>query len=407
MSADKSTVTLIYRKTGLAAPLFVAGSFTNPAWECQEMHSLANESGEHRFTIQVPVEPGKEYRYCFRTSDDGSWFVDERGSTGVYFAPDLSAAEGALIDPASTALNSLGQNCNILKVPVTIKTGDELCLYPVEAEQKSSLAAADESKATLNSASASIPANKSLDIAKEGVARSGTPIKQVAAVAAEVADTAAKLDGPSLKPSSLMALRNDVHTDPAIEEQIDTPLFAHESFGNYEFTENEIDQNDDMGTGQRSSSLPSNGGGSVGDIVDDVDIDDPTLEKFPSDKESVLDTLRKIQSSTEERRVSQDEGQHSALAVSMRTSIDSSEEYDFSPSPSSRQREDRISRSSFSCPRSAASLGCIAEEPKTGEDASFSLKDGKHDESQTASTNASGTKSTDAGGSLTVNTVKA
>ncbi|KAG6284051.1 hypothetical protein E4U48_000030 [Claviceps purpurea] len=405
MSADKSTVTLIYQKTGLAAPLFVGGSFTNPAWECQEMHSVANESGEHRFTIQVPVEPGKEYRYRFRASGDDSWFVDERRSTGMYFAPDIPT--GVLIDPASTALNSLGQNCNILRVPVTIKTGDELCLYPVEAEQTSSLAATDENQATLISASASIPTNKSLNTAKEGVPRSGTPIKQVAAVAAEVADTAAKLDGPSLKPSSLMALRNDVHTDPAIEEQIDTPLFAHESFGNYEFIEHEIDHNDDMGTGQRSSSLPSIGGGSVGDIVDDVDIDDPTLEKFPSDKESVLDTLRKIQSSTEERIVSQDEGQHSALAVSMRTSIDSSEEYDFSPSPSSRQREGRISRSSFGRPRSAASLGCIAEEPKTGEDASSSLKDGKRDESQPASSNASGTNSTDAGGSLVVNTVKA
>ncbi|KAG6059760.1 hypothetical protein E4U17_005677 [Claviceps sp. LM77 group G4] len=386
MSADQSTVTLIYRKTGLAAPLFVAGSFTNPAWECQEMHSVANESGEHRFTVQVPVEPGKEYRYRFRASGDDSWFVDER---------------------RSTTLNSLGQNCNTLRVPVTIKTGDELYLYPVEAEQNNSLVAADESQATLNSESASIPTNKSLNTAKEGVPRSGTPIKQVAAVAAEVADTAATLDGPSLEPSSLMAFRNDVHTDPAIEEQIDTPLFAHESFGNYEFIEHEVDQNDDMETGQRSSSLPSNGGGSVGDIVDDVDIDDPTLEKFPSDKESVLDTLRKIQSSTEGRRVSQDEGQHSALAVSMRTSIDSSEEYDFSPSPSSRQREDRISRSSFGRPRSAASLGCIAEEPKTGEDASSSLKDGKRDESQTASSNASGTNSTDAGGSLAVNTVKA
>ncbi|KAG6073754.1 hypothetical protein E4U16_004434 [Claviceps sp. LM84 group G4] len=395
MSADQSTVTLIYRKTGLAAPLFVAGSFTNPAWECQEMHSVANESGEHRFTVQVPVEPGKEYRYRFRASGDDSWFVDERRSTR------------ALIDLALTALNSLGQNCNTLRVPVTIKTGDELYLYPVEAEQNNSLVAADESQATLNSESASIPTNKSLNTAKEGVPRSGTPIKQVAAVAAEVADTAATLDGPSLEPSSLMAFRNDVHTDPAIEEQIDTPLFAHESFGNYEFIEHEVDQNDDMETGQRSSSLPSNGGGSVGDIVDDVDIDDPTLEKFPSDKESVLDTLRKIQSSTEGRRVSQDEGQHSALAVSMRTSIDSSEEYDFSPSPSSRQREDRISRSSFGRPRSAASLGCIAEEPKTGEDASSSLKDGKRDESQTASSNASGTNSTDAGGSLAVNTVKA
>ncbi|KAG5918747.1 hypothetical protein E4U61_001487 [Claviceps capensis] len=407
MSADKSTVTLIYRKTGLAAPLFVAGSFTNPAWECQEMHSVANESGDHRFTIQVPVEPGKEYRYRFRASDDDSWFVDERRSTGVYFTLTYPPPKEHSLTLHQTALNSLGLNCNILRVPVTIKTGDELCLYPVEAEQTSSLAAADESRATLNSASASIPTNKSLNTAKEGVPRSGTPIKQVAAVAAEVADTAANLDGPSLKPSSLMALRNDVHTDPAIEEQIDTPLFAHESFGNYEFIEHEIDHNDDMGTGQRSSSLPSNGGGSVGDIVDDVDIDDPTLEKFPSDKESVLDTLRKIQSSTEERRVSQDEGQHSALAVSMRTSVDSSEEYDFSPSPSSRQREDRISRSSFGRPRSAASLGCIAEEPKTGEDASSSLKDGKRDESQTASSNASGTNSTDAGGSLAVNTVKA
>ncbi|KAG5940996.1 hypothetical protein E4U53_007504 [Claviceps sorghi] len=387
MSASTTTVTVSYRRRGLEPPVFVAGTFTDPAWESREMQIVTDEFGEHHFTIQVPVEPGKEYRYHFRAGGQDDWFLDEH---------------------ATIATDSLGQRCNILRVPVTRNTRDRVPTPLFEAtEQDGSRAAADESPAAVASESMLRPPTKFRDGLTEAEDRSATPIKQVAAVAAEVADTAAKLDSPSLglKPSPLVLLpRDDTSGDVTVEEQIDTPLFAHESFGNYEFAQDELDRNDAMKTMKPSTSLPSDGGGSAGD---DVDIDDPTLEKFPSDKESVLDTLRRIQSSTEEGQAIPDDGQYSAAVTSGRSSMDSPEEYDFSVSPSLRKMENRTSRSSFGRPRSAVSLSCIAEEPKSPEDANFPLKHGMRNDAQTALDNGSGTEGTDDDGCLTMNKAKA
>ncbi|KAG6004247.1 hypothetical protein E4U21_001306 [Claviceps maximensis] len=389
MPARKTAVTISYRKRGLAPPVFVAGTFTDPAWKAQEMHSVTDESGEHHFTIQVPVEPGKEYQYRFRASDRDEWFIDEHATIGD--------------------IESLGQRCNILRVPVSKDSGDRVPTPLFEAtEHDDNRAAIDEGSVTMTSESTLSPSNKFRDPATEGEEGSVTLIKQEAAVAAEVADTAATLDSPSLKPSPLVLLpRDDVPTNGTLQEQINTPLFAHESFGNYEFVNNEVDRMDAVKTVKTSISPPSDGGGSAGD---DVDIDDPTLEQFPSDKDSVLDTLRKIQSRTEEGQASLaglDDGQYSAAVTSGRTSMESSsEDSDFSPSSSSRKRENRTSRSSFGRPRSAASLSCIAEEPKSPEDAHSALRYGMKSDVETVSGNGSGTEGTDDDGCLTMNKVK-
>ncbi|KAG5914431.1 hypothetical protein E4U42_000486 [Claviceps africana] len=387
MSASKTTVTVSYRRRGLEPPVFVAGTFTNPAWESREMQAVTDEFGEYHFAAQVPVEPGREYQYHFRAGLQQDWFVDEH---------------------ATIATDSLGQRCNILRVPVTRKTRNRVPTPLFEAtEQYGNRAAADESTATVASQSMPGPPTKFRDHVTEGQERSATPIEQVAAVAAEVADTAAKLDGPSLslKPSPLVLLpRDDVSRHGTIEEQIDTPLFAHESFGNYEFIQDQVDRNDAMESVKPSTFLPSDGGGSAGD---NVDIDDPTLEKFPSDKESVLGTLRRIQSSTEDGQAVLDDGKFSAAVTSGRSSMDSSEEYDYSASPSLRMRENRTSRSSFGRPRSAVSLSCIAEEPKSPEDANSPLKHGMRNDAQTVLENESRTEGRDDDGYLTMNKAKA
>lgn len=182
-----------------------------------------------------------------------------------------------------------------------------------------------------------------------------------------------------------MLPRDDASTDETTEQQIDTPLFAHESFGAHEFVGAGFDHNNVVKTSGSPTSLPSDSGGSV--VCDDVDIADPTVEKFPSDRESVLDTLRKIQSSAEEGRASLDDGQHSAVTTSGGASVDSSEENDFSLGPSpSRRRDTRTSRGSFGRPISAVSLSCIAEEPKAPEDANALLKHGESKKSQAVST---------------------
>ncbi|KAG5980059.1 hypothetical protein E4U55_004442 [Claviceps digitariae] len=409
-SAGKTTVTVSYRKGGLAPPVFVAGTFTDPAWEPQQMYSVTDESGEHHFTIQVPVEPGREYQYHFRASGQDDWFIDEHATIGMYLALGFAFCMGTVINRPSLAIDSEGKRCNILRVPVTRNSEDRVPTPLVEAtEQDSNRAATEESPVTMTSNSMPPPLNKYRDDVTKGEERSATPIEEAAAVAAEVADTAAKLDSTSLKPSPLVLLpRDDIPADGTLQEQIGTPLFAHESFGNYEFVDDEVDRNDVVKIVKPSTSLPSDGGGSTGD---DVDINDPTLEKFPSDKESVLDTLRMIQSSTEEGKAGlDDDGQYSAAVTSGRTSMDSSENYDFSLSPSSRKRENRTSRSSFGRPRSAVSLSCIDEEPKSPEDTNSSLKYGMRNNARTASGNGSGsgsgTEGTDDDGYLVMNKAK-
>lgn len=148
-----------------------------------------------------------------------------------------------------------------------------------------------------------------------------------------------------------------------MEEEIATPLFAHESFGAYEFVDDGLDH-ENFGKKPKSPIMSDSGCS-----LEDVDMDDPTLEKFPSDRSSVMDTLRKIRSSTDEGPANVDDAQHSTPATSRRTSVDSSDGNAIQLSPAtSRKRDNRTSRGSFVRPISAVSLSCIAEEPKASSD---------------------------------------
>lgn len=101
-----------------------------------------------------------------------------------------------------------------------------------------------------------------------------------------------------------------------------TPLFAHECFGAYEFVDDGLDHH------EVSDKVPKSmdHGLSLSDYeTDRIDPGDPTLERFPSDKSSVMDTLRKIQSCTDEHRLHLEDLSIDPRA-SRRTSVDSSDE---------------------------------------------------------------------------------
>ncbi|KHN96221.1 uncharacterized protein MAM_05807 [Metarhizium album ARSEF 1941] len=368
MSTDRVPVTVSYRKRGLAPPVFVAGSFADPHWELQEMHGVIDESGEHHFTIQVPVEPGKEYYYKFKAANQDDWVLDEH---------------------ATVVKDDLGKPCNLLKVPMTSDAARRAHTPLVEATERldDGSPAAPGQETIVASGPKSLLPNAFQDKARPAGHRSGTPIKEVAEVAAEVADTAAKLDELQTTTSSPMPARVRVNKNEAVEEEMATPLFAHEAFGAYDFVHDGLDH-DDFGKNPKSpSSMVSDSGCSLGD----VDIDDPTLEEFPSDKSSVIDTLRKIQSSTDEGRSSFEDGQHSTPATSRRTSLDSLDGNGGQLSPTSARKQDnRASRSSFGRPRSAVSLECIDEEPK----ASGDVSPGTKYDSETQATGTQGDGST-------------
>lgn len=108
--------------------------------------------------------------------------------------------------------------------------------------------------------------------------------------------------------------------------------------------------------------------------VDQVDLNDPSIEKFPSDKSSVFDSLRKIQSSLPADQIPVDDAPAFSGIEFRRSSVDSGDDSAIStgsmspttPTPL-RMRENRASHSSVGKTKSTVSLTSIAEEPKAGD----------------------------------------
>lgn len=149
------------------------------------------------------------------------------------------------------------------------------------------------------------------------------------------------------------------------ENNLKTPLFAHECLGAYEFADAGSDNEGEEkgGSSRRSQPRPKDYD------VTEFDLNDPTLEKFPSDRSSILGAIRTIQTHLAEDQTHLDDIPSSPRVVSSRrTSIDSIDEHCLSPvalSPTTtRRRESRLSHSSAGRNKSAVSLGSIEEEPK-------------------------------------------
>ncbi|KAM3469177.1 hypothetical protein MY5147_007257 [Beauveria neobassiana] len=58
--------------------IFIAGTFSKPAWLLQEMQRSAPSENPNTHSISVTVEPGKEYQYRFKLGREGRWAVDEQ-----------------------------------------------------------------------------------------------------------------------------------------------------------------------------------------------------------------------------------------------------------------------------------------------------------------------------------------
>lgn len=176
-----------------------------------------------------------------------------------------------------------------------------------------------------------------------------------------------------------------------------TPLFAHESFGAYDFgvADERCDNLLTLVTSRQS--IASSGAFAPEDTP--VDVDDPTLERFPSERSSVVDTLRRISTSTGEQPVHLHHTPTSSQA-SRRASVDStadsvSSSDALSPTTSMRKRDSRLSHSSLGRTKSTISLKSIVEEtPGAPADPEPTGLDGplRHDASQATSGEDDGPK---------------
>jgi hypothetical protein len=84
MAAQKVLVAVTYSKPGIQPPIYLAGTFSHPPWQPQEMQHTINEQGEYAFTKEVEVEEGKEYQYKFRVGEGDWWLLNEDAPSGTY-----------------------------------------------------------------------------------------------------------------------------------------------------------------------------------------------------------------------------------------------------------------------------------------------------------------------------------
>lgn len=85
MTASKTIpFTIAFHGQEADAQVFIAGSFSSPAWELHEMERNTLDGTDAYFTKTVQTEQGKDYLYRFRLGRSGSWAVDETKPTSTF-----------------------------------------------------------------------------------------------------------------------------------------------------------------------------------------------------------------------------------------------------------------------------------------------------------------------------------
>ncbi|KAI2470411.1 hypothetical protein F4781DRAFT_421336 [Annulohypoxylon bovei var. microspora] len=275
MPRRKVPITFTYQKNGTGPPVYVAGSFSNPPWQPQEMDVSIDQHGSHIFTKMVMVDDGSEIQYKFRIGS-GDWWVlddnadkvvDEMGNTNNILRVSINTTREADIKAPNPRVNmfkglptSSGRRTpNIAKTAAEV--ADSACIIdPGTPEQEVSDAEAG----------------------RIGIRRlSHTPISQVAQTAMEVSKTASTLDAD-----------DDWYSDDETDaEDGECPVFSHEFMGQASDAKN-----------RRESKTASDFDDPAVEI-EDLDFNDPQLETFPSDnRESILAAVRRISTSVDADR---------------------------------------------------------------------------------------------------------
>ncbi|GKT44008.1 uncharacterized protein ColSpa_04189 [Colletotrichum spaethianum] len=359
------SVTITYKKPGTQPPIFVAGSFSDPQWQPQEMQFTTEDGGEHTFHKNIEVPPSSQIQYKFRVGLGDWWVLNEDAPT----APEsqeykqLNGDNGEQATKASesmkasdaAAAQSASQFEPNLKVIDHLKDGERQRLSSTPIEQVAATAAeVADSAAELDTeeeAARLAPLLKGVDQLKDEERKrlSSTPIEQVASVAAEVADSAQKLDV-----DENLEERDNAEDGPP-------PLFAHEALGPYEPSGSDDEE---------EASKRFDHHGTVDYDVDKYDLNDPTLERWPSNRSEIIDAVRKVETGRNEDQTTFHGAPVSPIIVSRKPNLDHYyEEAVISSGPSSpgstkRLELPRRSHGSMVSDRSLLSLGSIAEEDK-------------------------------------------
>ncbi|KAI0118900.1 hypothetical protein GGR51DRAFT_570646 [Nemania sp. FL0031] len=273
MSSRKVPLTFTFHRSGVHPPLFVAGTFSKPPWQPLEMDASIDQHGDFIFTKQVMVNECSEIQYKFRHASGDWWALDPDADTvtdvngnvnSLMYSPTQHAAQETTLIQGIRATESQGTDIN---------HGPEI---PKDAAEE--FASADKETENLNSPKGMAE--------QEGLRRlSFTPIEEVANTAAEVADTASHLD-----------IEEDYESDND-DFEADSgellPMFSHECFASPADSQTSSHHAPE----QQPHENPDSSCESPEPL--DMNYDDPRLEAFPSDRDSIIATMRRLSTAIE------------------------------------------------------------------------------------------------------------
>ena len=78
-------ITITFSKPGVQPPVYVAGTFSDPPWQSQEMGYTVDEQNNYIFHKEVRAEGGINYQYKFHIGDGDWWMVNEDVPTGTTY----------------------------------------------------------------------------------------------------------------------------------------------------------------------------------------------------------------------------------------------------------------------------------------------------------------------------------
>ncbi len=82
MAPQKVPVTVEFNDAGARPPIYLAGSFSEPAWDPQEMEFVVVGENEFRFHKEILVDEGGQFQYKFRIGEGDWWVLNENAPTG-------------------------------------------------------------------------------------------------------------------------------------------------------------------------------------------------------------------------------------------------------------------------------------------------------------------------------------
>lgn len=378
MESPKSSTYIHYEKPGTQPPIYVAGTFSEPPWHPYEMDYTTDADGEHVFKKEIHVEPGSKIQYKFRVGAGNWWVLNEGAPTVTDGAGNTNhemEVKPSTDKPTATGLTTHAAPRSGTSTPNYAKIADEVA----------------DSAAILNKEKPETPVPDA-EAGRIGYRRlTSTPIAEVANTAAEVADTAKKLDsaeevvGLKIFPVHSSPLETYSPGDSYLGGQSEhtPPLFAHECVGMYDpdgaddVQTGAVDLEDDPVEPEVHHQVPASE-----DQLDPnkVDINDPTIERFPSSRDEIIDTVRKLETGLNEDQAAFDGVPLSpVVGSSRRGTLDFTGDFLLSPIPVSpvvprvtrRLEVPRSPRGSISSANSSAlSLQSISEgdEPSPGEE---------------------------------------